>query len=196
VYNVPVVSHKHNPVTALKPSAPFAAADARLARQIRAVLRRLPSLAGGLVVVERSPGLRDRHGEVHAASFLRRRRIAVNCSATEFPRIFTHELFHFAWLRAGNARRYSFECLLRAEHTAGARGELGWSAEWRKNALTAADFGERSRRWREYCCESFCDTAAWLYGGLPAHPEFTLARPFRRVRRAWFETTVNGGISI
>ena len=29
----------------------------------------------------------------------------------------------------------------------------------------ARDIAGRTRHWREYCCESFCDTAAWLYSG-------------------------------
>ena len=98
----------------------------------------------------------------------------------EFPRIFVHELFHFVWLRAGNPRRWSFERVVRGEFRSGARGELGWSAEWRKAALRAGDVRRRSRRWREYCCESFCDTAAWLYSGVIRHPEFTLAAPSRK----------------
>jgi hypothetical protein len=152
--------------------------------------------------VERAPGLRDRHGPVHAGSFLRERRIAVDCTRAEIPRIFVHELFHFVWLRAGNPVRLSYERLLLAEHSAGARGELGWSAEWRKERLTAlAKHPRRSdpdRPWREYCCESFCDTAAWLFGGGGArwarHREFTLAARFRGRRRTWFENVLGGRI--
>src|ERR1035441_9078694 len=55
-----------------------------------------------------------------------------------------------------------------------AGGELSVSAEWRKRALRAADIDGRTRRWREYCCESFCDTAAWLYSARELHEEFTL----------------------
>jgi hypothetical protein len=149
-------------------------------------LRRLPLLTGAPIRIETVRGLRDRRGAVHAGSFLRQRRIAFNCTRAEFSRIFTHELFHFAWLRAGNPLRRSWEELLKAEFAASARGELGWSAEWRKQALKIADLRTRSRRWREYCCESFCDTAAWLYSGTARHPEFTLAARFRVRRRAWF----------
>jgi len=136
--------------------------------------------------IETSPGLRDRHGAVHGGSFLRQRRIAFNCTRAEFPRIFTHELFHFVWLRAGNPLRESWEAILKSELAAHARGELGWSAEWRKQAIQASDAGGRTRRWREYCCESFCDTAAWLYSGVRRHPEFTLAARFCARRRLWF----------
>jgi hypothetical protein len=102
-----------------------------------------------------------------------------DCTRAEFPRIFVHELFHFVWLRAGNPNRFAWEALMRRELDAGAGGELGWSAEWRKQAMAARDHRSRSRRWRDYCCESFCDTAAWLYSGAARHPEFTLAARFR-----------------
>ena len=77
-----------------------------------------------------------------------------------------------------------------------AKGELGWSAEWRKAKLTAADGERRSRRWREYCCESFCDTAAWLYSVTSSHAEYTLAGRFRIARRRWFESETVAGVSI
>ena len=153
-------------------------------------LRRLPPLAGQPIRLETDPNLRDRRGAVHAGAFLRERRIAFNCTRAEFPRIFVHELFHFIWLRAGNPLRHSWEALLQAELTSRARGELGWSAEWRKTALHAADSAGRTRRWREYACESFCDTAAWLYSGVQRHTEFTLAARFRARRREWFHQFV------
>jgi hypothetical protein len=121
----------------------------------------MPTLSGLPIRLETRPGLTDRRGEVHAGSFLRERRIAFNCSRAEFSRIFVHELFHFVWVRLGNPVRREFEELLAAEFREGARGELGWSAEWRKFALKRGDAGRRNRRWREYCCETFCDTAAW-----------------------------------
>jgi hypothetical protein len=158
--------------------------------RVRALLRRLPPLHGAPLRVENARGLRDRRGPVHAGSFLRERRIAFDCTAAEFPRILVHELFHFVWLRAGNPLRISYENLLQVERAAGARGELGWSAEWRKQALHSADGAARTRRWREYCCESFCDTAAWVYSGVRHHPEFTLSGRFRARRRAWFQRTI------
>jgi len=134
---------------------------------------------------------------VHGASFLRDRRIAFDCTTREFPRIFVHELFHFVWLRAGNTRRWSYEALLRAELRTRARGELGWSAEWRKAQLTLREVRNRGRRWREYCCESFCDTSAWLYSGIDGHPEFTLPQGCRKLRRQWFECEIEAkGLSI
>ena len=134
--------------------------------------------------------MRDRRGPVHAGSFLRERRIALDCTRAEFPRIFVHEVAHFIWLRLGNAVRRSWEEVLRAEHEERARGELGWSAEWRKHALAPADVVERTRRWREYCCESFSDTAAWLYSGAAGHPEFTLGMRRRRARGEWFRSAL------
>jgi hypothetical protein len=157
--------------------------------QVVAILRRLPPVEGAPLVIERARGLRSHGQAVHAASFLRERRIVFDCTRAEFPRIFVHELFHFTWLRAGNPARFAWERLLCRELQAGAGGELGWSAEWRKLALAARDRQSRGRRWHEYCCESFCDTAAWLYSGGPRHPEFTLAARFRAARRAWFHET-------
>jgi len=166
-------------------------------RRIAPVLCRLPPITGDPVRIQRAPGLRDRRGPVHAGSFLRERRIAFDCTDGELPRIFVHELFHFVWLRAGNPVRRSFEELLRAERTGRARGELGWSAEWRKNALTEAAVRRRTGAWREYCCESFCDTAAWLYSGRRSHSEFTLGGRCRKKRARWFQEVLEArGLSI
>ncbi len=155
-------------------------------------MRGLPRLEGEPIAIRASPGLRDRHGQVHAGAFLRERVIAFNCAAKEFPRIFVHEVFHFVWLRAGNKRRRDFEELLQSEWREGAAGELGWSAEWRKHKLTPTDVRTRTRRWREYCCESICDTAAWLYSGVKQHREYTLGTRRRAARRAWFEEALGG----
>jgi len=157
-----------------------------------AILDRLPPFTGAPIRIEKAPGLRDRRGSVYAGSFLRERRIAFDCSRAEFPRIFVHEVFHFVWLRAGNPVRRSWEKLVKRELAAHARGELGWSAEWRKGALSAGDISRRTRRWREYCCESFCDTAAWIYSGVSRHEEFTLATRSRAGRREWFQRAIGG----
>ena len=106
----------------------------------------------------------------------------------DFARIFVHELFHFVWLRLGNAKRRSFERVIAGELRRRVRGELGWSAEWRKERLEPRDWRERTRRWREYCCESFCDTAAWLHGG--GDSEVTLSASRRRARAAWFRANL------
>jgi hypothetical protein len=135
-------------------------------------------------------GKGDRGKEVHAGSFLRERRIvldsALRTRPRELRRILTHELFHFAWLRLGNPGRREWEALLRSEIQGGVRGELGWSAESVKAALTRADRVSRSRRWREYVCESFCDSAAWLFAAHGRHEEFTLPAWARRARRECF----------
>jgi hypothetical protein len=175
------------------PASPlFVFEHARHERVARRVLRGLPPLSGGPIRIQQAPRIRDRHGPVHAGSFLRGRRIAFSCTAAEFPRIFVHELFHFVWLRAGNPLRLAYEKLIRAEIETGARGELGWSAEWRKRELEARDLRLRTRRWREYCCESFCDTAAWHYSGITGHSEFTLAGNHRWSRRKWLLQAVKG----
>jgi len=51
------------------------------------------------------------------------------------------------------------------------------------------------RGWREYLCESFCDTGAWLYAGVKGHDEYTLAARFRKRRRAWFAEAFRGGVA-
>src|SRR5579871_5753136 len=99
----------------------------------------LPVITGRPVRLEIRHGLQDRRGSVHAGAFLRERRIAFEPALAddrvEFARIFVHEVFHFVWLRLGNSRRWSFESLLQRELLRHSRGELGWSAEWRKRAL-------------------------------------------------------------
>lgn len=104
----------------------------------------------------------------------------------EFERILIHELFHFAWVRLSNQKRAAWEQVLARELREQVKGELGWSAEWRKEILRRADARLRTPRWRRYACESFCDSAAWMFAGLRAHDEFTLAAGSRRVRRRWF----------
>ncbi len=171
-------------------------AEGRWQARARSVMKRLPALDGAAIRIEFRPALRDRHGAVHAGAFLRRRRVvfASDVAAAEFGRIFVHELFHFVWLRLGNALRSSYGALLAVEWGAGARGELGWSAEWRKKRLKRRDVEGRTRRWREYCCESFCDTAAYLYSGRRRHGEYSLAPRFRRRRRAWFTRSLESRI--
>lgn len=176
-------------------------------RQLRPVLRSLSATlacsAASPIRLRFAPRLhlyRDQllHGpgrgiEVHAAAFLRRREIVLDDSLlrskAELRRILVHELFHFAWLRLGNPRRHAFELLLRQEG-ADRRGELGWSAESRLTSLKRVDLTGRTRRWREYVCESFCDTAAWLYAGLQQHEEFTLPLRHRTRRRRWFRQQI------
>jgi hypothetical protein len=105
----------------------------------------------------------------------------------EFERILVHELFHFVWVRLSNQTRWNWEEVLSKEFARRASGELGWSAEWRKDKLTLNDVRSRTPKWRRYTCESFCDTGAWMYSALSAHEEFTLAARDRRGRKAWFK---------
>jgi hypothetical protein len=166
------------------------------------LLRGAPALDGRPIRVRFAPDLRAHRGrlisggshgtEVHAGAFPRRREIVLGSellgAPREFSRVFLHELFHFIWLRGGNALRRSWEALLEAEFNRRARGELGWSADSRKRLLDSEDRAGRSRRWRDYACESFCDSAAWLLAGVRAHEEFTLARRNREARRRWFQS--------
>ena len=156
---------------------------------------------GQPIRIEYRPGLRAWRGkllsggnagsEVHAASFLRERLIVLDSTLSrngkERDRILAHELFHFAWWRAGNPLRVSYEHVVRSELLAKIAGEAGWSAEWRKDALEPDDRRYRTRRWREYICESFCDTGALLLCELDTHHEMTLPRRAWKTRRDWFE---------
>ena len=111
---------------------------------------------------------------------------AVLARRGEFERILVHELFHFVWVRLSNHKRLAWEQVLTRESREQVKGELGWSAEWRKASVTRYDSRHRTPKWRRYACESFCDSAAWMYAGLRAHDEFTLAAAARRDRRRWF----------
>ena len=164
----------------------------------------MPCLCGRPLQVGFRPELRTAKGrlrsgggagqEVHAASFIRQREIVLEsdlaAQPTELARVLVHELFNFIWQRAGNPLRRSYEVLLEDELTHEAWGELGWSSESRKRSLRLGDRRRRTRRWREYVCESFCDSAAWLLAGLRAHEEFTLTLRHRRARRAWFRSVL------
>jgi hypothetical protein len=174
----------------LKPNVPF---------------RRLPPLSGQRIHVSFRPRLTAHRGKllsrspkgdaVYAGSFLRKRRIVLDDDMLRTPRIldriFVHEVFHFVWMRLGTRLRASFEELVASELERAARGELGWSAESLKLKVTAADRAERSRLWRDYVCESFCDTAGWLFGTKRHYSEMTLARRFRDARRRWFRENLS-----
>jgi hypothetical protein len=152
----------------------------------------LPEFTGMPIRVDLSRSL----GPHLAATHIPSRRIlldrAVLGQEGDFERILVHEIFHFVWVRLGNAKRRSWEVLLEKEFAAKTAGELGYSAEWRKNKLTLADIGSRAPGWRRYSCESFCDTAAWLYSALRSHEEFTLGRTARARRRGWFREYIRG----
>ncbi len=118
---------------------------------------------------------------------------AVLARRGEFERILIHELFHFVWVRLSNRKRVAWEQVLAGELRERVKGELGWSAEWRKELLTPADPRLRTPKWRRYACESFCDSAAWMFAGLRAHDEFTIAVPSRHLRRRWFREQLPAG---
>jgi len=174
---------------------------------LKNLAKTLPAFEGAPIRVRFLPELRagrDKlysrrpYGQpVYAASFIRRRSIVLDEELArkrrELARIVVHELFHFAWVRLGNRLRDSYMDLLREERKAHVRGELGWSAESRKQRLhEAVGRARREKRWRDYACESFCDTAAWMYAGIGRHPEFTLAAGHRARRAEWFRAAFEG----
>ena len=135
-------------------------------------------------------GMTGDESRMHAASFLPRWKIVIDQALLRRPRelarILYHEVFHFVWARLGNPLRQSYEEMLRREWAEGAKGELGWSAEMRKLALGGGHVRRRSRKWSEYVCESFCDSAAWFcLGAKGSHREWTLKPRFRRRRSLW-----------
>jgi hypothetical protein len=169
-------------------------------KYVEAAKRRLPEFEGRSISVRFLPDLsagarklysRRKVGQpVFAATFIRKRKIVFDGELEHKPgemaRILAHELFHFAWVRLGNPARRSFEALLRREWKQNARGELGWSAESRKSELPRRP---PVAKWRAYACESFCDSAAWVYSGVRRHSEFTLAERHRKRRAEWFQAT-------
>ncbi len=176
------------------------------AAEFEGVLARLPEFDGRPIRVDFQPALSVYKGRlvraggrgvpVHAASDIRRRRIlleeALRGDAAELARVLSHELFHFVWARMSNAERRSWEAVLQGEVRCGARGELGWPSEEKKGRLRPGDAKERTRRWREYVCESFCDTAAWHFNGRPEGAGALKPR-FRRRREAWFRNFARAG---
>lgn len=160
----------------------------------------LPALSGPPIRVSFRQHLFAPNGdEVHAGAAMRARAIVLRSRLRQQPqelrRILLHELFHFVWLRLGNAARNSFANLLREEIAAGVCGELGLSADWRKQLLQTTE----GRPWREYVRESFCDTGAYVYAasvgadgredGPSRHPEWTLPLRACKARRRWFLET-------
>ena len=99
----------------------------------------LPPLSGRPIRVE----IRRSLGPHLAATHIPRRVILLDAGLLaqpgEFERILVHEIFHFAWVRLSNQTRRSWEDVLAAEFAARARGELGWSSEWRKDKLKRSD---------------------------------------------------------
>ena len=170
----------------------------------RSVFHRMPELRGRCIHVRYRPGLTAWKGKllsnalkgdaVYAGAFLQKRRIVLEEQMLKTPRvlerIFVHEVFHFVWSKLGNPLRQSFEKLILAEMETGTKGDLGWSAESLKLGLTKADRENRSRRWRYYLCEAFCDTAGWVFGSARKYSEMTLTKKHRDTRRRWFREHV------
>jgi hypothetical protein len=172
-----------------------------------AIFGHLPELRGRLIRVTYQPELTAHRGKllsrsskgtaVLAGTFIGKRRIILDQDLLATPRhltrIFIHEVFHFVWSRLGNSLRASYEELLDREFERRARGELGWSAESMKTLLTDEDRLQRSKRWREYLCESFCDTGGWFFGKPGKYSERTLAPAFRKARHQWMRNAFGGG---
>ncbi len=136
--------------------------------------------------------LRDTAGNpAHAATFIRSREIILDPESKKKPRqhrrILLHEYFHFVWVRLGNPRRAAWEALLKSEWETRARGEAGWSAEWRKKNLSAARccrphallariLLRKLLRYRRVC----------IFAANPDRSEVTLSPTRLRARTAWF----------
>lgn len=160
----------------------------------------LPALTGDRLSVSALPELTAQRGKllsgdarsgtpVHAASFIRRREIILESELLpkrELALILVHEIFHFVWARLGNRKRSEYAAIVADELRHNARGELGESAEVRKSLAAAS---------RDYICESFCDTAAWMYApNTGSLRRVTLAKRWRERRQAWFETAFAGTV--
>ena len=133
---------------------------------------------------------------VHAASFVRARKIVLDTALLRRPRllrsILLHEIFHFVWVRLGNRKRREFAAILQDELSNRARGEIGESSSVQKERLLKHARLSASRAWRDYACEAFCDMAAWLYAGRKASGPDLAARWIRR-RERWFRATFQAG---
>ncbi len=156
-------------------------------------------VSGEPILVEFRPNLRAFRGkllsleargqEVHAASFLPERRIVLDSALLRNPgerdRILAHEIAHFIWWKAGSVRRQQYRELVIEELVAGVPGEMGWSAESRKVRLGERHRREATRSFREYLCESFCDTVSACILSLSIHDEITLPKRERDRRLRW-----------
>ena len=161
----------------------------------------LPQMEGNPIFLEFLPQLTAWRGKlltgqaqrgraVHAASFLRKRLIVLEWellgNISQLRLILTHELFHFVWVRLSNAQRWNYRDLVYAELWNRARGEIGESAAVAKKSISGERLAKGSVRFKDYLCESFCDTAAFLFSGVPSHSSFKLAQRWRKQRTAWF----------
>ncbi len=180
------------PRLVLQPS-PDAAPRAQ--RLISSAGSRLPVLEGGFILIAFQPDLTAHRSQlwsghtcgtpVHAGTFIRQRRIVLETALLRRPLllrlILQHEIFHFVWVRLNNTSRNEFAALLETECRSRARGELGESASVHKCTPTET-------RWRNYVCESFCDTAACFYAGASSSLDYGLAHHWRTRRQNWIES--------
>lgn len=142
-------------------------------------------------------GVADRGTPVHAATYIRERRIVLETSLLSDPSalrfIFVHEVFHFAWVRLGNRKRDEYSQLLLGEIARKARGELGESSAVKKEEIRQKTEGlPQSALWRDYICESFCDSAACIFTGAPVHDGEKLGKAWTAIRRDWFQMNLDG----
>jgi hypothetical protein len=175
------------------PGLKLAAADELRIARARVVINEMPEIPQGLAARPQD--------HLHAASFIPQCYVVLHRRLfrrrVELGRILYHELCHFLWPRLGNPLRRSYEELVREEFRRGVRGELGYSSEWRKEKLRAGGgtASRQKRLWREYVCESFCDTASYVLLGSErraGHSEYTLSRAARERRERWMEKWVMG----
>jgi hypothetical protein len=160
-------------------------------------------LTGDPIALDTLPQLRAHRGRllpddspsgsaVYAAAFLRHRKIIFESALLSTPETFRliviHELFHFAWPRLSNHARLEFRQILATEWDSRAQGELGESSEVMKIQLRQNGLDSLSRQFGSYVCESFCDTAAWLYAGVAGHSWFTLRKRWLARRQFWFQS--------
>lgn len=132
------------------------------------------------------------HGfALDGCSFIRERRIVLASylrdKKAEHDRVLLHELFHFVWVRLGNPARREYERIIRAEYQAGVGGELGWPSLEAKTRLRTGPKDRNDPLWRDYLCESFCDSAAWLMLERPRSNNVTLPPRSRQPRVRWLE---------
>ncbi len=174
--------------------------DGCLLKQVHRLDTELPPFVGEQISLEIQARLSayrgrlfsctDRGTPVYAASFIRCRSIVVESALLRKPRllraILVHELAHFVWTRLGNLAREEFSALLREERLRGARGELGESAAVYKAALSESAVIKNSKQWRDYVCESFCDTTSAFFGSRALYLGPRLAQRFVQRRQKWF----------
>jgi hypothetical protein len=136
--------------------------------------------------------------ELDGASFIRQRRIVLanDLSTAENQRVLLHELFHFAWVRLSNRQRRSYELLLRAEIARGVQGELSWPSFQAKGQLRPQDLDSRSKTWRGYACESFCDTCSWYWRGMPVDVEGAFPKSEKNLRQSWVASWAQSDIRV